>query len=371
MALDMDMLENFIRAEAAKRRIDPDQAVRVAKSEGLQPGTWQSNVVNEHGEREQSFGPFQLFRGGLGDEFEKSTGMSLEDPGSVFHQIRFALDKAASGGWGPWHGWKGDQWAGIGGRGEGGGEAKMALRFPYGLHGGATRPDAISGFNPGFSAALQKLYANAPPEVQKELGLTSGYRSIQRQQELWDASDKTGHTVARPGHSKHNSGLAADLYGFGTGGGRVSPETADWVHQNAGNYGLYFPMSYEPWHIQTRGPNTASPAGPVAAAGGAGGDIGSAPPSTEQPGLDTDPTQTVGEKVQSGIARLLGKPLSGEDKGKGLSGLLGELGKAPEVQPMQLQQPGGGGGQQGPALSQYVMQYIASRNPRGGGQGLG
>lgn len=125
--------------------------------------------------------------------------------------------------------------------------------FPYRLYGGATRPDAISGLDPRFSSALTQLYGAAPPDVQAQLGLTSGFRSIERQRQLWNASDRTGHTVAAPGHSRHNFGLAADLYGFGTGGGKVAPETASWVHQNAPQYGLAFPMSYEPWHVQLAG----------------------------------------------------------------------------------------------------------------------
>lgn len=123
--------------------------------------------------------------------------------------------------------------------------------FPYRLYGGATRPDAISGLDTGFYEALMQLYANAPPEVQRELGLTSGFRSREVQQALFDASDKSGKMVARPGHSKHEIGNAADLYGFGLGGDNsVSDATREWVHSNANKYGLNFPMDYEPWHIQ-------------------------------------------------------------------------------------------------------------------------
>jgi hypothetical protein len=121
---------------------------------------------------------------------------------------------------------------------------------PYQLYGGATRPDALN-FNAAFAEAMNALYAAAPPEVQSELGLTSGYRSPEVQQALWDKSDKTGHTVARPGRSKHQHGTAADLYGFGLGDGpSVSQATKDWVHQNAAAHGLAFPMNYEPWHVQ-------------------------------------------------------------------------------------------------------------------------
>jgi len=88
----------------------------------------------------------------------------------------------------------------------------------------------------------------------------SGYRSIARQQQLWDASDKSGKMVARPGQSQHNFGRAADLKYLGD-------EAKTWVHQNAANYGLNFPMSYEPWHIELAGARGMSsparqPAGP-------------------------------------------------------------------------------------------------------------
>lgn len=126
------------------------------------------------------------------------------------------------------------------------------MASPYKLYGGATRPDAITGLDPAFNAALLALYNAAPPEVQRELGLNSAYRSNAVQQELWEKSDKTGKRVARPGTSKHEFGKAADLFGFGLTKDRVSQATRDWVTKNAAAYGLYFPMDYEPWHIQLK-----------------------------------------------------------------------------------------------------------------------
>ena len=97
-------LETYIRDAAAKRGIDPDIAVRVARSEGLAEGVWQSNVV-KNGKRERSYGPFQLYiDGGLGNEFERLTGKSAADPSTVNQQIDFALDKAIELGWSPWYG---------------------------------------------------------------------------------------------------------------------------------------------------------------------------------------------------------------------------------------------------------------------------
>lgn len=128
----------------------------------------------------------------------------------------------------------------------------MAGAFPYKLYDGALRPNAISGFDARFNSALTDLYNRAPPEVRAELALSSGFRDYDTQKALFEASDRTGRTVARPGHSKHEKGTAADLYGFGLKGKAkpVSQATRDWVHANAKQSGLYFPMDYEPWHIQ-------------------------------------------------------------------------------------------------------------------------
>lgn len=112
---DPKEMEAYIRLAAAKRGINPDVAVRVAKSEGL---------YRYAGDDNSSFGPFQLHYGGvsrmpgmggkgLGDEFTKYTGLDARDPRTIRDQIDFSLDRAKQGGWGPWHGWRGDAWAGI------------------------------------------------------------------------------------------------------------------------------------------------------------------------------------------------------------------------------------------------------------------
>jgi hypothetical protein len=114
-------MEDYIRAQAIARKIDPDVAVQVVKSEGL---------FRYVGDRGSSYGPFQLHyggiasggmaQGGLGDEFTKKTGLDARDETTWKQQVDFSLDKASTVGWGPWHGWKGAQFAGIGGRSGGG-----------------------------------------------------------------------------------------------------------------------------------------------------------------------------------------------------------------------------------------------------------
>ena len=104
--------EAFIRAEAIRLGIDPDVAVLAMRGEGLQEGTWQSNVQQPYG-REQSYGDFQLHRDptgkrpGLGNEFEAThPGLKVSDPANWKAMDTFGLEQAREQGWGPWYGAK-------------------------------------------------------------------------------------------------------------------------------------------------------------------------------------------------------------------------------------------------------------------------
>lgn len=118
---------------------------------------------------------------------------------------------------------------------------------------GGTRADAVSGMDRQFRAGLGAMLAAAPENIRASIKIGSGYRSSQRQAELWDeALKKYGSPeaarkwVAPPGRSQHNHGNAADLkYG--------SDEAKAWVHANAGKFGLNFPLGNEPWHIERSG----------------------------------------------------------------------------------------------------------------------
>ncbi|MCC0052139.1 MAG: hypothetical protein H6881_09705 [Rhodobiaceae bacterium] len=119
---DLAATEAYIRESAKNRGIDPDIAVRVARSEGLAPGVWQSRV-KKNGMYEPSFGPFQMLVGdgknfpkGLGNDFMEKTGLDPRDPKNVNAMIDFALDTAKRDGWRQWHGAKNtgiQRWAGI------------------------------------------------------------------------------------------------------------------------------------------------------------------------------------------------------------------------------------------------------------------
>lgn len=118
----------------------------------------------------------------------------------------------------------------------------------YAVGGAAARSDSFSGLSDPFSQSLQRMLSDAPAEVR--LGITSAYRSPETQARLWEeALNKYGSAsearkwVAPPGNSQHNHGNAVDLK-------YLSPAAQAWVHANAGNYGLAFPLGNEPWHIE-------------------------------------------------------------------------------------------------------------------------
>jgi hypothetical protein len=105
-------IEAYIRQAAAARGIDPDIAVRVAKSEGGLKDPTRQSLVTKGGVREPSYGPFQLlvgggdtgFPAGMGNDFVAKYGMHPSDPNAWQKGIDFALDNAANKGWGAWYG---------------------------------------------------------------------------------------------------------------------------------------------------------------------------------------------------------------------------------------------------------------------------
>ncbi|WP_430259782.1 tape measure protein [Neorhizobium sp. IRS_2294] len=108
----------------------------------------------------------------------------------------------------------------------------------------------ISGLSSTFEGKLESLFAALPKELAGQLKINSGYRSVERQQQLWqDALKKYGSVaearrwVAPPGNSQHNKGNAADL-------GYSSDAARQWAHSNASKFGLSFPLSNENWHIE-------------------------------------------------------------------------------------------------------------------------
>jgi hypothetical protein len=146
--------------------------------------------------------------------------------------------------------------------------------------GGAARPGAIAGLQPGFANSIADMFGAAPPNIQQQLRLTSAYRSPDRQAEIlagslqkrvgpdavakwqnyvqqnggdvvaageaarpWLRSIGETKWVAPPGSSNHQKGVAADLQ-------YLDPSAVQWAHENAPKYGLNFPLGNEDWHLE-------------------------------------------------------------------------------------------------------------------------
>lgn len=108
----------------------------------------------------------------------------------------------------------------------------------------------IRGMSSAFEGKLEKMLAELPKELAGQITINSGFRSNERQAQLWQqALEKYGSVaearkwVAPPGNSQHNKGNAADL-GYGSDSAR------QWAHDNASRFGLSFPLGNENWHIE-------------------------------------------------------------------------------------------------------------------------
>lgn len=163
----------------------------------------------------------------------------------------------------------------------------------YATGGAAGRPDSFTGLSGPFSQALQEMLLAAPPEVQ--IGISSAYRSPELQAKLWeDALAKYGSPeaarkwVAPPGNSQHNHGNAGDLK-------FTTPAAREWAHANAGKYGLAFPLSNEPWHIEL---GTARGGPALAYAGG--------PTPAMRPGAAPKKSGGIMGGIGGGLSNLLG-----------------------------------------------------------------
>jgi LAS superfamily LD-carboxypeptidase LdcB len=72
----------------------------------------------------------------------------------------------------------------------------------------------------------------------------SGFRSNEKQQELYDAwKAGSGNPAAKPGYSNHQSGRAVDINLLG-----VPKETYAWLLKHAGKFGFNRTVPSEPWH---------------------------------------------------------------------------------------------------------------------------
>jgi hypothetical protein len=148
--------EAFIRSEAAKRGINPDVAMAVARSEGF--NNFKSSIPGE-----ESYSAFQLHltpggRGGhVGDQFQKDTGLDVRDPANERAAIMYALDDIRAHGWGAYHGAANSgigAWAGIDrGAASTSNNTSITINGPINVVTQATDAKGIAG---GISSELKR-----------------------------------------------------------------------------------------------------------------------------------------------------------------------------------------------------------------------
>lgn len=113
------------------------------------------------------------------------------------------------------------------------------------------------GLNADFSTNLT-AFINAAKADGIDLSIGSGFRSVEKQKQLWEQAlkkygspEKARKWVAPPGKSNHNRGTAVDLNSSGAFLGKnKNTKATQWAHANAEKYGLHFRMGWEPWHIE-------------------------------------------------------------------------------------------------------------------------
>lgn len=133
----------------------------------------------------------------------------------------------------------------------------------------AKRSDEKNLLRKEAAKALEKMLKDAKEEGNLEIFLCSAYRSEDRQLEVYNAKiyksgEKGNEYVAEPGHSEHQTGLAADLTSktmkFRLEERFEKCDEGKWLMENAHKYGftLRYPKdkedetgyNYEPWHYR-------------------------------------------------------------------------------------------------------------------------
>ncbi len=220
----------IIHASADRRGIDRDTAVAVARSEGLLG--FKSSIAGE-----ESYTAFQLnMQGGLGNVFQRETGLDPRDPKNEHIAIDWALEHASQHGWGPWHGAKNtgiSQWQGIGVRpsagtaviGTGGGSRLAGFAVGNAVPGG---PSPVTDIHPEFAGRIERMTQAMPEGIRQKFEIISGFRSRARQAHV--------HGAVRD--SYHSYGMAADLGN--------DPEVLAWISQNGHKFGVGFPLASDP-----------------------------------------------------------------------------------------------------------------------------
>ncbi len=114
--------------------------------------------------------------------------------------------------------------------------------------------------------AADRMFKQAEDENLNGFILTSGYRSREKQQELYDA--RQDDTVQAPGCSEHETGLAFDVTARSDTAGFETTQQFAWLSRHCWDYGfiLRYPqgkesitgIAYEPWHYRYVGTEAAA-----------------------------------------------------------------------------------------------------------------
>lgn len=133
-----------------------------------------------------------------------------------------------------------------------------------------------SNYNPGgllgeFTSNFNRMKADASSQG-VNLWIKSGFRSYASQSSIYnnyvarDGRANADTYSARPGHSEHQSGLAADINSLDQSW--INTKEGQWLNNNCSKYGfiIRYPRGkegitgyiYEPWHIRYVGTNLSS-----------------------------------------------------------------------------------------------------------------
>lgn len=222
---------------------------------------------------------------------------------------------------------------------------RLAHLGAQGLQSGGKVTGLLKGLKPGFLLRL-RTYAGA---IKTALRVVSGFRTQAQQAYLY--ATKPG-LAAPPGRSLHQLGIAADL----------SPQLGGTAKGNpvSRRFGLEYPMSYEPWHIQLMDAAAALL------------------PSLKLPPIPNFPQGGVGRTAKQAVQYVVKQVRAWYDKLTATYGGVG--GAAPGGGPVRkivqtiAQQFGWGSGGQWAALSQLVSHESSWRptaqNPTSSAYGL-
>lgn len=113
---------------------------------------------------------------------------------------------------------------------------------------------------------MQAMFLAAENENVNGFIITSGYRSYEKQKEIYEESEP-GY-AQKPGASEHQTGMCFDVTAMNSGDGFETTEQYKWLRANAHKYGFIqrYPankshitgISYEPWHYRYVGVDAAT-----------------------------------------------------------------------------------------------------------------